>query len=249
MSIDFSFLDTFEQKRILIVDDDRFIRGVLDKLLRMIGFEAITHAEDGDVALEIMDEHAFDLMVTDVQMPKVNGLELLKRVRCGQSAAPRSLNAIVVTALEEEYVLATAMSLDVNGFIQKPFTAPTLIKRLLVAMSESSREAPGFPYSDVKTDFSGLTIHGDAVPDSGVHDAQKIPRERGDRFTVVCLFQLRPDMQLAEDIKTKNQTVLMPAGFTLTQTRIHRMWELEENLEKTSFKVVGGWTLDWLGFD
>ena len=215
----------------------------------MIGFEAITHAEDGDVALEIMDEHAFDLMVTDVQMPKVNGLELLKRVRCGQSAAPRSLNAIVVTALEEEYVLATAMSLDVNGFIQKPFTAPTLIKRLLVAMSESSREAPGFPYSDVKTDFSGLTIHGDAVPDSGVHDAQKIPRERGDRFTVVSLFQLRPDMQLAEDIKTKNQTVLMPAGFTLTQTRIHRMWELEENLEKTSFKVVGGWTLDWLGFD
>ena len=197
MSIDFSFLDTFEQKRILIVDDDRFIRGVLDKLLRMIGFEAITHAEDGDVALEIMDEHAFDLMVTDVQMPKVNGLELLKRVRCGQSAAPRSLNAIVVTALEEEYVLATAMSLDVNGFIQKPFTAPTLIKRLLVAMSESSREAPGFPYSDVKTDFSGLTIHGDAVPDSGVHDAQKIPRERGDRFTVVSLFQLRPDMQLA----------------------------------------------------
>ena len=244
MSIDFSFLDTFEQKRILIVDDDRFIRGVLDKLLRMIGFEAITHAGDGDVALEIMDEHAFDLMVTDVQMPKVNGLELLKRVRCGQSAAPRSLNAIVVTALEEECVLATAMSLDVNGFIQKPFTAPTLIKRLLVAMSESSREAPGFPYSDVKTDFSGLTIHGDAVPDSGVHDAQKIPRERGDRFTVVSLFQLRPDMQLAEDIKTKNQTVLMPAGFTLTQTRIHRMWELEENLEKTSFKVVGGWTLD-----
>ena len=47
MSIDFSFLDTFEQQRVLIVDDDRFIRGVLDKLLRMIGFEAITHAEDG----------------------------------------------------------------------------------------------------------------------------------------------------------------------------------------------------------
>ena len=163
MSSDFSFLDTFEQKRILIVDDDRFIRGVLDKLLRMIGFESITHAEDGDLALEIMDEHAFDLMITDVQMPKVNGLELLKRVRCGESAASRSLNTIVVTALEEEYVLSTAMSLDVNGFIQKPFTAPTLIKRLLVAMSESSREAPGFPYAEVKTDFSGLTLQGEAT--------------------------------------------------------------------------------------
>ena len=123
MSIDFSFLDTFEQKRILIVDDDRFIRGVLDKMLRMIGFESIAHAEDGDIALEVMDEHA-------------------------------------------------------------------------------------------------------------------------DRYTVVSLFQLRPDMQLAEDIKTRNKTVLMPARFTLTQTRIHRMWELEANLEKTSFRVVGGWTLD-----
>ena len=111
-------------------------------------------------------------------------------------------------------------------------------------MSESSREVPGFPYAEVKTDFGGLTLQGEATAAVSIHDAQRIPRERGDRFTVVSLFQLRPDMQLAEDIKTKNQTVLMPAGFTLTQTRIHRMWELEGNLEKTSFKVVGGWTLD-----
>ena len=191
-----------------------------------------------------MDEHAVDLMITDVQMPKVNGLELLKRVRRGESAAPQSLNSIVVTTLEEEYVLATAMALDVNGFIQKPFTAPTLIKRLLVAMSESSCEAPGFPYAEVKTDFSGLTLQGDTAAPASIHDAQRIPRERADRYTVVSLFQLRPDMQLAEDIKTKNKTVLMSAGFTLTQTRIHRMWELEANLDKTSFKIVGGWTFD-----
>ena len=213
-------------------------------MLRMIGFESIAHAEDGDIALEVMDEHAVDLMITDVQMLKVNGLELLKRVRRGESAAPQSLNSIVVTALEEEYVLATAMALDVNGFIQKPFTAPTLIKRLLVAMSESSCEAPGFPYADVKTDFSGLTLQGEATAAVSIHDAQRMPRERADRYTVVSLFQLRPDMQLAEDIKTRNKTVLMPAGFTLTQTRIHRMWELEANLEKTSFRVLGGWTLD-----
>ena len=178
---------------------------MLDKLLRMIGFESITQAEDGDLALEIMGEHAFDLMITDVQMPKVNGLALLKRVRCGESAASQSLNTIVVTALEEEYVLATAMSLDVDGSIQKPFTAPTLIKRLLVAMSESSREAPGFPYAEVNSNFRGLTLHGDAPAAVSAHDAQRIPRERADRYTVVSLFQLRPDMQLAEDIKTKNQ--------------------------------------------
>ena len=244
MSIDFSFLDTFEQKSILIVDDDRFIRGVLDKLLRMIGFEKITAAEDGEIALSLMDEHASDLMITDVQMPKVNGLELLKMVRCGQSPASSSMSSIVVTSMEEEYVLATAMALDVNGFIQKPFNAPTLIKRLLIAMSESAKEMPGFPYADVRTDYENLTLEAEKNAQRGGHDAQHIPRERGDRYTVISLFQLRPDMQLAEDIKTKNNTILMPAGFTLTETRIHRMWELEDNLEKTSFKIVGGWTLD-----
>lgn len=96
----------------------------------------------------------------------------------------------------------------------------------------------------MKTDFSGLTLQGEATAAVSIHDAQRIPRERADRYTVVSLFQLRPDMQLAEDIKTKNKTVLMPAGFTLMRTRIHRMWELEANLDKTSFRVVGGWTLD-----
>ena len=49
-------------------------------------------------------------------------------------------------------------------------------------------------------------------------------------------------MQLAEDIKTKSGTVLLSAGFTLNQTRVHRMWELEGNLEKTSFRVLAGFS-------
>ena len=83
---------------------------------------------------------------------------------------------------------------------------------------------------------------GHYQPKPATHQAQHIPLERREKYTVVSLFQLRPDMQLAEDIKTKNGTVLLSAGFTLNQGRVHRMWELEENLGKTSFKVMGGFS-------
>jgi hypothetical protein len=55
------------------------------------------------------------------------------------------------------------------------------------------------------------------------------------------LFQLRPEVQLAEDIRTKNGAFLLSAGFTLNQRRVHRLWELEDNLEKKNILIVGGW--------
>ena len=159
----------------------------------MIGFESIAHAEDGDIALEIMDEHAFDLMITD-RCPK---LELLKRVR-GRSAAPQSLNSIVVTALEEEYVLTARREWVYSKTLyarrsSSGFWSPCL-----------NHQAPGFPYADVKTDFSGLTLQGDAsrIP---VFMMRKRSLASAIRlaFTVVSLFQLRPDMQLASKPKIK----------------------------------------------
>ena len=242
MTIDFEFLDSFDRKRILLVDDDPFILGVLEKLLGLLGIATVLHAGDGEQALRLLDQNAVDLLITDVQMPNLDGLSLLKRIRSGQSSAAASLPCIVVSSLDDEATLATALALDVNGFVQKPFKAPILIKRLLIALSETFSESLDHQYSDVPIDVDRLQLGGHYQPTSTTHQAQHIPLERREKYTVVSLFQLRPDMQLAEDIKTKNGTVLLSAGFTLNQGRVHRMWELEENLEKTSFKVMGGFS-------
>ncbi len=242
MTIDFEFLDSFDRKRILLVDDDPFILGVLEKLLGLLGIATVLHAGDGEQALRLLDQNAVDLLITDVQMPNLDGLSLLKRIRSGQSSAAASLPCIVVSSLDDEATLATALALDVNGFVQKPFKAPILIKRLLIALSETFTESLDYQYSDVPIDVDRLQLGGHYQPTSTTHQAQHIPLERREKYTVVSLFQLRPDMQLAEDIKTKSGTVLLSAGFTLNQGRVHRMWELEENLEKTSFKVMGGFS-------
>ena len=240
MAMDFEFLDSFDRKRILLVDDDPFILGVLEKLLGLLGLEAIVQANDGEQALELLTEQAADLLITDVQMPNMDGLSLLKRIRSGQSSAAASLPCIVVSSLDDEATLATALALDVNGFVQKPFKAPILIKRLLIALSENFCESPDHRYSDVVIDVDRLQLGGDYKPKPIPHQAQHIPLERREKYTVVSLFQLRSDMQLAEDIKTKSGTVLLSAGFKLNQNRVHRMWELEDNLEKSSFKVLAG---------
>lgn len=242
MTIDFEFLDAFDRKRILLVDDDPFILGVLEKLLGLLGLETILRARDGEQALILLEQHAVDLLITDVQMPNLDGLSLLKRIRSGQSGAVKSLACIVVSSLDDEATLATALALDVNGFVQKPFKAPILIKRLLIALSETVSESPDHRYSDVLIDADRFQFGGQYQPTPMTHQAQHIPLERREKYTVVSLFQLRPDMQLAEDIKTKSGTVLLSAGFTLNQARVHRMWELEDNLEKTSFKVQVGFS-------
>ena len=242
MTIDFEFLDSFERKRILLVDDDPFILGVLEKLLGLLGLETILQAGDGEQALALLKDTAVDLLITDVLMPNLDGLSLLKKIRSGQSSAAASLPCIVVSSLDDEATLATALALDVNGFVQKPFKAPILIKRLLIALSETVSESLDHLYSDVVIDVDRLQLGAHYQPKPTMHQAQHIPLERREKYTVVSLFQLRPDMQLAEDIKTKSGTVLLSAGFTLNQTRVHRMWELEGNLEKTSFRVLAGFS-------
>ena len=95
MTIDFEFLDSFDRKRILLVDDDPFILGVLEKLLGLLGIATVLHAGDGEQALRLLDQNAVDLLITDVQMPNLDGLSLLKRIRSGQSSAAASLPCIV----------------------------------------------------------------------------------------------------------------------------------------------------------
>jgi len=241
MAVNFEFLDTFDQKQVLIVDDDDFILGVLEKLLKLLGIEQVLKAGNGGEAREVLEKHAVDLLITDVQMPELDGLSLLKLIRTGQTSAPIFLPSIVVTNLEDEDVLALALSLDVNGFVQKPFTTPMLIKRILVALSESFQEPSGYPYEGVVIESSRLQLDDGGEVSLGSEANQVIAAELGDNVTLVSLFQLKPDMQVAEDIKTQNGTLLLPRGFRLNETRIHRMWEIRDNLEKRDFKIMTSW--------
>lgn len=83
--------------RILLVEDEESIRKALDKRLRKLGHEVVT-AHDGVEALELFSPHAFDLLITDYRMPRMDGLELMGRVRSLAATLP----VLVITGTSTE---------------------------------------------------------------------------------------------------------------------------------------------------
>jgi two-component system chemotaxis response regulator CheY len=114
--------------RFLVVDDfstmRRMVRGVLNEL----GYDNVTEAEDGDSALPILKQGGIDFLVTDWNMPGMQGLELLKAVRSDPKLA--KLPVLLVTAEAKRDQIVEAAQAGVSGYVLKPFTAQTLKSKI-----------------------------------------------------------------------------------------------------------------------
>lgn len=103
-------------KKILLADDEASIRGLLADVLSMVGFK-VTLAKDGQESLEQMQEHRFDLLITDINMPRLDGIELLKRMK----RAGRTERVIVMSGNAEEQDFTEADMPPVFTHLHKPF--------------------------------------------------------------------------------------------------------------------------------
>ncbi|MBI2166683.1 MAG: response regulator [Candidatus Omnitrophica bacterium] len=118
------------KKRVLAIDDDFLIRESLKNLLERNGFEAVVVAS-GEEALELLSKDAFDLILTDVRMPRMNGLETLKAIRNLRSQFGKPpLPEIILTAYEDPQVIQEAKALGVREFILKPFEVENFVNTL-----------------------------------------------------------------------------------------------------------------------
>jgi two-component system chemotaxis response regulator CheY len=113
----------------LVVDDSRVVRMILAKTLKELGFE-VREAANGREALEVIEAEktAVTLVLADWNMPEINGLELLKRLR--QNPALSSLVVIMVTTETELDQMAAALEAGANEYIMKPFTKDILVEKL-----------------------------------------------------------------------------------------------------------------------
>lgn len=114
--------------RILVVDDFSTMRRIVKNLLRELGFAHIEEAEDGQAALAALQQGEFDLLITDWNMPRMMGIDLLKAVRADARLA--KLPVMMVTAEAKKDQIVIAAKAGVNGYIVKPFTAQTLREKL-----------------------------------------------------------------------------------------------------------------------
>lgn len=113
---------------ILIVDDFSTMRRIVKTALKQLGFENISEAEDGAVALEKLKNGEFKLIISDWNMPNMMGIDLLKAVRADDKLKP--IPFLMVTAeAQKENILEAAKS-GVSNYIIKPFTADGLQQKL-----------------------------------------------------------------------------------------------------------------------
>ncbi len=114
--------------KILIVDDFSTMRRIIKNLLRDLGFNDTTEADDGQTALPMLKTGKFDFLVTDWNMPGMDGLTLLKTVRADDNL--KDMPVLMVTAEAKREQIVVAAQAGVNGYIVKPFTAATLKEKI-----------------------------------------------------------------------------------------------------------------------
>jgi DNA-binding response OmpR family regulator len=151
--------------RILLVDDEQSIQTLLSYPLRKEGYDVV-QATDGRQALERFDEQPFDLVVLDLMLPNVDGLEVCRRLR-GRSSVP----IIMLTARSDEIDKVVGLELGADDYITKPFSLREFSSRIKAALrrAEMSRPDEATPdeaplvVEDLRIDFEkrSVRIRGD----------------------------------------------------------------------------------------
>lgn len=136
LSPDAVHLDDFnaEDLKVLIVDDSRMARNHIKRVLNGLGIENITEADDGANAVPILDQHYFDFIVTDYNMPQMDGKALLEHIRSNSNQ--RSIPVLMVTSEGNMGNLAAVEQAGVSGICDKPFESDTVRAMIQKMMSD-----------------------------------------------------------------------------------------------------------------
>ncbi|MCR6525219.1 MULTISPECIES: response regulator transcription factor [Lysinibacillus] len=147
------------QKHILLVEDDEAIREMVDNYLTMEGFQ-VTTATNGEEALQNCLQNIFDLVILDIMIPKLNGLEVLKIIR-EQAALP----IIIMSAKDSDVDKALGLGLGADDYIAKPFSmlefsarVKAVIRRATKYSSQAEQKQEVLEIDNLKIDIVNFSI-------------------------------------------------------------------------------------------
>jgi CheY-like chemotaxis protein/anti-sigma regulatory factor (Ser/Thr protein kinase) len=177
---------------ILVAEDDARIRAILERFLGAAGYE-VTACENGREALEAFERRGtFDLVLTDVNMPEVDGEELLRQLK---AKAPR-MPVIVLTARSDPQLITALFKNDAYRYLSKPFTREDLTSVVQAALSEAGEDG-GVPRAVVRDDDGWIEL---TAPNR---------QEYLDRFQAFCeaLIASRLDERQKSELKIAVQEI------------------------------------------
>ena len=126
--------DELKNVKTLLVDDDEFIRNSLELAFKTKGC-ALRVADSAEAGLQAIKDEQFDIIISDLRLPGINGLEFLKLASVAQPQAIRFL----ITAYRDDHIFSEAVRLGINEFIEKPFAVKVLINLLALALKRKEK--------------------------------------------------------------------------------------------------------------
>ena len=141
---------------LLIVEDDITTNEAICEYMQSAGHTTFS-AFDGEQGLKIVKERPIDLVILDIMLPKITGLEVLKELRV-QSQIP----VLMLTALDDESIQASSFDEEADDYITKPFSMLLLGKRVTALLRRSGKtsELHQIQFGDITIDFGGYTASG-----------------------------------------------------------------------------------------
>jgi CheY-like chemotaxis protein len=126
----------FDGRRILVVDDEPFMRLTIRTALRAIGHFDVADADDGDVALVQVDSFKPEIVLCDIAMPRMGGLQFVEQLRKHPEERMRRTPVLILTGYAEKKTVLVASRLQISGYLIKPVSPKLLCVRLQSIFAE-----------------------------------------------------------------------------------------------------------------
>lgn len=138
---------------VLVIEDEELIREGISEYLYEVGYN-VEVAEDGQTGMELFNEKAFNLVILDIMLPKLNGFIILNRIR-----EVSNIPVIMLTAMSDDYAQIMSFDERADDYITKPFSIVILHKRIeaLLRRGGEKRTIDKWLYKDVEVDFLGFS--------------------------------------------------------------------------------------------
>lgn len=120
--------------KVLIIDDQEFVRTIVKKMLTQLGLGTVLEAHDGNSGLDVVIKEAPDLVICDIQMRPVDGFGFVRQLRA--TPAVSHTPVIMLTAHTDAATIARAKELSINAFLAKPVLPPALKDKIIRVMSK-----------------------------------------------------------------------------------------------------------------
>jgi CheY-like chemotaxis protein len=246
--------EALKNKGILVVDDQKFIRGMVSQSIKRFGFSSVFEAADGFEAVQLLGggddsdslkaqlgrrpdiaqdvgrkRQVVDCVVTDIRMSPMNGLELLKAIRSGV-AGRRDLPVVVMSAHSDEELISAAIALDASAFVVKPVSQGLLTEKILRALTNPLTVQEKEVYSalfvpEVDERHTLLDASAAHAKIQAIR-AMDVAALRGQTSTSVQTDKLFRGDILTDGITTSSGTVIVPNGTRVTEALIHALSDL-----------------------